>query len=118
MTKAGDWPHSSFGLRDSSLIRHSGFVIRHSLAPYDPFVRPINPATEEPLEEVPDHAPADIEAKLRGAADAFASWRRKPMSERSRLMRRAASVLRDRSADLSALMTREMGKPVVAAEAE
>ena len=86
--------------------------------PYDRFVRPINPATEEPLEEVPDHAPAEVEAKLRGAADAFAPWRRTPMAERSRVMRRAASIFRQRSPDLSALMTREMGKPIVAAEAE
>ena len=46
------------------------------------------------------------------------AWRRTPIVERSRLMRRAASLLRDRTGELSALMTREMGKPVAAAEAE
>jgi succinate-semialdehyde dehydrogenase/glutarate-semialdehyde dehydrogenase len=81
-------------------------------------MRPINPATEEPLDEIPDHTAGDVESRLQAAADAFASWRRTPMPERSRLMGRAAAVLRARSADLSALMTREMGKPIVAAEQE
>jgi succinate-semialdehyde dehydrogenase/glutarate-semialdehyde dehydrogenase len=81
-------------------------------------VRPINPATEEPLDEVPDHTSADVETRLRRAADAFASWRRTAMPERSRRMHAAASIFRKRSPDLSALMTREMGKPIVAAEAE
>jgi succinate-semialdehyde dehydrogenase/glutarate-semialdehyde dehydrogenase len=81
-------------------------------------MRPINPATEEALDEVPDHTPAEVESRLGAAARAFADWRRTPMTRRSELMRRAAGVLRERSQELSALMTREMGKPVVAAEAE
>jgi succinate-semialdehyde dehydrogenase/glutarate-semialdehyde dehydrogenase len=81
-------------------------------------VRRINPATEEPLEEIADHAPSEVETRLAGAARAFDTWRRTPTVERSRLMRRAASLFRDRSADLSAVMTREMGRPITAAEAE
>jgi len=81
-------------------------------------MRPINPATEEPLDEVPDHTPAEVASRLEATGRAFADWRRTPMARRSDLMRRAAAVLRQRSPELSALMTREMGKPVVAAEAE
>jgi len=81
-------------------------------------MRPINPATEEPLDDVPDHTPAEVASRLEAAGRAFAEWRRTPMARRSDLMRRAAAVLRQRSPELSALMTREMGKPVVAAEAE
>src|SRR5256885_7253030 len=81
-------------------------------------MRPINPATEEPLEEVPDHAPEEVESRLRTAGEAFRAWRRTPMDERARLMHRAATVLRERSAEFSALMTREMGKPIAGAEAE
>jgi acyl-CoA reductase-like NAD-dependent aldehyde dehydrogenase len=81
-------------------------------------VRRINPATEEALEPIDDQKPPEVEAALARAARAFESWRRTPLVERSRLMRRAASLFRDRSAELSATMTREMGKPVAAAEAE
>jgi len=81
-------------------------------------VRRVNPATEEPLEDIPDHTPAEVESRLRAAGDAFAAWRRTSMDQRRAAMHRAASVLRRRSAELSALMTREMGKPIVAAEAE
>jgi succinate-semialdehyde dehydrogenase/glutarate-semialdehyde dehydrogenase len=81
-------------------------------------MRPINPATEEPLEDVPDHGPGDVESRLRAAGEAFRHWRRTPINERARFMHRAAAVLRGRSADLSALMTREMGKPITGSEAE
>jgi succinate-semialdehyde dehydrogenase/glutarate-semialdehyde dehydrogenase len=90
----------------------AGFLV------YDDCVRRINPTTEEPLEEIPDHTPAQVEAKLRSANEAFAAWRRAPMSDRTALMHRAAALLRSRRADLSSLMTREMGKPITAAEAE
>ena len=81
-------------------------------------MRRTNPATEEPLEDIPDHSPAEVESRLRAAGEAFDAWRRVPMSERAANMRRAAAVLRERSAELSALMAREMGKPITAAEAE
>src|SRR5690349_1680194 len=81
-------------------------------------MRPINPATEEPLEEVPDHGPDEVEARLRAAERAFRDWRRTSMDERRRLMHRAAEILRGRSAEFSALMTREMGKPITGSEAE
>src|SRR3954463_15125400 len=81
-------------------------------------MRRINPTTEEPLDEVPDHGPGEVESRLRAAGDAFRAWRRTPMGERTRLMHRAAAALRARSAEFAALMTREMGKPVASAEAE
>ena len=81
-------------------------------------MRPINPATEEPLEDVPEHSAADVEERLRAADGAFRSWRRTPMAERSRLMHAAAGVLRGRLAEFATLMVREMGKPIGGAEAE
>jgi len=78
----------------------------------------INPTTEEPLDEIPEHSPAEVEARLRAAQDAFRSWRRTPMEVRSSLMHKLANSLREQRNHLSQLMTREMGKPVAAAEAE
>jgi succinate-semialdehyde dehydrogenase / glutarate-semialdehyde dehydrogenase len=81
-------------------------------------MRPIDPTTEQPLEDYAEHTPRQIKQLLSQAGEAFRGWRETPLGERCRLMRRAGRVLRERSADLSRLMTREMGKPVVAAEAE
>ena len=81
-------------------------------------MRAINPATEEPLEDYPELTPSEVDARLRGAADAFAGWRRTPIDERGRLMNLAAAVLRERAGDLARLMSREMGKPFAGAEAE
>src|SRR4029077_10664311 len=77
-----------------------------------------NPATEERLEDIPDHSPSEVESRLRAAGEAFIAWRRTPLDERRAKMHRAAAVLRRRSPELSGLMTREMGKPVAGAEAE
>jgi succinate-semialdehyde dehydrogenase/glutarate-semialdehyde dehydrogenase len=81
-------------------------------------MRTINPATEEPLEDYPEHTPADVESRLGRAVDAFADWRRTPLGERAALINRAADVLRRRAGEFARLMTREMGKPVTGAEAE
>jgi succinate-semialdehyde dehydrogenase / glutarate-semialdehyde dehydrogenase len=81
-------------------------------------MRVINPATEEVIGEYEFHGRAHVEAALAGAARAFAAWRHTPFDQRSRVMHRAAGVLRERSALLAGLMVREMGKPLTGAEAE
>ena len=59
-------------------------------------MRTINPATEEPLEDHREHSPAEVDFLLRSAAQAQGAWRRVPMDERGRLLRRAGEVLRGR----------------------
>jgi succinate-semialdehyde dehydrogenase/glutarate-semialdehyde dehydrogenase len=81
-------------------------------------VRAVNPATEELLHEFPDHTSSEVQSLLRQTGDAFAAWRHTSLLDRSQLMRRAARVLRERSAELARLMTLEMGKPIAGAEAE
>src|SRR3954451_13268798 len=81
-------------------------------------MRTINPATEEPLEEHREHSPEEVDFLLRSAGQAFDAWRRVPMDERGRLMRRASEVLRGRAGELARLMALEMGKPIADGEAE
>jgi succinate-semialdehyde dehydrogenase/glutarate-semialdehyde dehydrogenase len=81
-------------------------------------MRPINPATEQPLRDYPDHAPDETERRVRAARDAFESWRRTSFPQRSALMRNAAEVLRRSRRKFAGLMTEEMGKPITGAEAE
>lgn len=78
----------------------------------------INPATGEHLAQFLPDAPSVVEGKLQHATRAFDTWRNTSSSERSRLLRVAASLLR-RDADQHAkLMTAEMGKPIGEARAE
>jgi succinate-semialdehyde dehydrogenase/glutarate-semialdehyde dehydrogenase len=78
----------------------------------------INPATEEVFGEFPEHTPDEVERALDASSHAFESWRTTPLAERSQLLRAVAGQLRLDRALLAGLMTAEMGKPIVEAEAE
>ncbi len=81
-------------------------------------VQAINPATEAIIGTYQLHSPQQIEQVLATSAAAYRNWRATPFSLRSDLMRRAASYLRDHKPRLAAIITCEMGKPIVEAEAE
>src|SRR5688572_5074971 len=81
-------------------------------------MRAINPATEEIVAEYPDHTAAQVEHLLEQAQGAFHSWRKTSFEHRGELLRRVGELLREQVGDLSALMTREMGKTIGGAEAE
>ena len=72
----------------------------------------INPATGERLGEVPVAGAAEVEAAVRAARDAQPAWAALPGAERARILRRAATVLRERNDALAALETRDTGKPI------
>ncbi len=78
----------------------------------------INPATEEVLATFEEFSPQRIDATLEQAQQAFQQWRERSFAERARLLHAAARVLRDQSARWAGLITAEMGKPIVEAEAE
>jgi aldehyde dehydrogenase (NAD+) len=44
----------------------------------------VNPATEEVIDRVPAGHPADVDAAVRAARDAFAGWAAAPVAERAR----------------------------------
>ncbi|MBI5708990.1 MAG: aldehyde dehydrogenase family protein [Candidatus Eisenbacteria bacterium] len=78
----------------------------------------IDPNTGERIGDYAEHSPAAAAALLERAGGAFAAWRETPLAERARRLRAAAGALRARSGEHARLMTREMGKPIGAAEAE
>jgi succinate-semialdehyde dehydrogenase/glutarate-semialdehyde dehydrogenase len=78
----------------------------------------INPATGEVIERFEETSAREVECVIAAAHGAFGEWRATPYAERARLMRNAAQMLRKRKADYARLMTIEMGKPIVQAEAE
>lgn len=52
----------------------------------------------------------DIDDAVRSATDAYPRWRRTPLADRVNLLRRAADMVSDRSPELAALMSMEVGK--------
>ncbi|WP_230532101.1 NAD-dependent succinate-semialdehyde dehydrogenase [Microvirga roseola] len=81
-------------------------------------IHSINPATGETLRSFDEHGPDDIARALDEAARAQRAWAEIPVSERVRVLSKAAQVLRARKAEFGALITAEMGKPILEAEAE
>src|SRR5215210_2105917 len=79
----------------------------------------IDPATEEPFHAVHDASPQDVDAAARGAQRAWESgWRDLPPGARSDLLRRLADLIEAHAAELGALDSRSMGKPIAAARGE
>lgn len=78
----------------------------------------INPATGLEIGRVAHAGIADLDRALLSAQKGFALWRNTPAIERSNIMRRAAVLMRERAADIGALMTQEQGKPLIEAKME
>ncbi|WP_227270567.1 betaine-aldehyde dehydrogenase [Roseobacter weihaiensis] len=71
----------------------------------------IYPATGEVIATVHSATPAIIEQALTSARAAQAAWAAMTGTERGRILRRAADMMRDRNHDLSVLETHDTGKP-------
>src|SRR6266699_4306578 len=81
-------------------------------------LKSIDPATGRELATFPEADGAAIEAALERGWAARHGWREDGVGLRAALMRSVAGVLRADKARYAALMTSEMGKPIVEAEAE
>ena len=77
-----------------------------------------SPATGEELARYRAHDDADVERLLAVADGAAAGWAATPLDERVALLRRVGAELTARRAELAALVTAEMGKPLAEALAE
>jgi succinate-semialdehyde dehydrogenase / glutarate-semialdehyde dehydrogenase len=78
----------------------------------------INPATGETEQEFDAHDAAEVERRLALADSAYRAMRTTTFVQRAEWMNRAADILDAEVEQLATLMTREMGKPIVAARAE
>jgi alpha-ketoglutaric semialdehyde dehydrogenase len=79
-------------------------------------VNPHNPA--DVLGEWQPAGPAEAEAAIGRAVTAAAAWRETPGAARARALSDAASALEQRSAEITSLVVREVGKPVSEARGE
>ena len=78
----------------------------------------LNPATGLEIGRVAHADKTDLDRALAAAQKGFEHWSRVPAVERSKLMRAAASLLRERATDIAREMTQEQGKPLAEAKGE
>jgi succinate-semialdehyde dehydrogenase/glutarate-semialdehyde dehydrogenase len=78
----------------------------------------VNPATEEVIGKLAHASREDLDEALDFAAKGFATWRKMTAYDRSKLLRKAAELLRERADDVAKLMSMEQGKPVGEAKVE
>src|SRR3954462_6585171 len=69
-----------------------------------------NPATGKEIGRVAHADVADLDRALPAAQKGFETWRDLPAMERNKIMRRAAAFMRERAADIGAILTQEQGK--------
>jgi succinate-semialdehyde dehydrogenase/glutarate-semialdehyde dehydrogenase len=78
----------------------------------------INPATGKVLAHLPHASKADLDEALAAAAKGFQVWKNTTAYDRSKIMRKAADLLRERADFVSKVQTQEQGKPYVESRGE
>ncbi|MCA8926873.1 MAG: NAD-dependent succinate-semialdehyde dehydrogenase [Alphaproteobacteria bacterium] len=77
-----------------------------------------NPANGEVVGTVAHAERSDLDQALEAAAKGFETWRKVSAYDRSKVMRKAADLVRERADHIAKLMTLEQGKPLPEAKGE
>ncbi len=72
----------------------------------------INPATGAVIAEIRIDGPTEVDAAVAAARQAQRAWAAMTGTERGRILKRAADLLRERNDELALLETRDTGKPI------
>lgn len=78
----------------------------------------VNPATGEQIGTVAHAEKADLDRALAAVEKGFQIWRKTSAFDRSKIMRKAADLLRARAETIAPLLTMEQGKPLIEAKGE
>jgi len=78
----------------------------------------VNPATGEPLGELPLADPADLDRALDTAKRGFAIWRESTPQQRAAVLQGAARLMVERQEDIARIATMEQGKPLAESRIE
>lgn len=70
----------------------------------------VNPYTGETVREFPALDSAEVVPTIERAQQTYLSWRERPVAERAAVVRRAGELMLERTEELAALITLEMGK--------
>jgi succinate-semialdehyde dehydrogenase / glutarate-semialdehyde dehydrogenase len=77
-----------------------------------------NPATGKEIGRVAHAGKADLDLALAAAQKGFETWRDMVPAARSKVMRQAAALMRERAGDIARVLTQEQGKPLAEAKVE
>jgi succinate-semialdehyde dehydrogenase/glutarate-semialdehyde dehydrogenase len=94
------------------------FPVPFIIEPCLPMIITVNPATAEPIAEYQTMTSGEIREAITRSYWDYISWKELSISERSVLMKRLAKLLRLEKEQHAALISREMGKPLLQAVAE
>jgi succinate-semialdehyde dehydrogenase / glutarate-semialdehyde dehydrogenase len=83
-----------------------------------PVYQVVNPATGNVGETFELASDAEVEAALAASAEAYKSWRAVPIAKRAEIVGKVAALFKERAAELGAIATEEMGKPLSESEGE
>ncbi len=78
----------------------------------------VNPATGDAIATLAHAERADLDRALEAADRGFKVWRKVSAFDRSKVMRKAANLLRERADAIALLLTMEQGKPLPEAKGE
>jgi succinate-semialdehyde dehydrogenase/glutarate-semialdehyde dehydrogenase len=78
----------------------------------------VNPATEKPLARLPHAGASDLDSALEAAKKGFDLWRATSAYDRAKVLRKAASLVRERAEPIARIMTQEQGKVFPEAKVE
>ncbi|WP_310529805.1 aldehyde dehydrogenase family protein, partial [Nocardioides sp.] len=83
-----------------------------------PIYQVVNPATGKVVETFEHATDQEIESALAAVHAAYGVWRDVPIAERARTVTRIGELFVERRAELAAIATEEMGKPLGDARGE
>jgi betaine-aldehyde dehydrogenase len=77
-----------------------------------------NPATEEPIAELPSPGVEETDEAVARAKAAFPAWRAVAPRDRARLLRRLADLVEENGEELARIESENVGKPITGARGE
>ncbi|WP_027861049.1 NAD-dependent succinate-semialdehyde dehydrogenase [Marmoricola sp. URHB0036] len=83
-----------------------------------PAYQVVNPATGQVVETFDYATDKEIESALAAVHTAYAAWRDVPIAERAKVVKRIGELFNERQAELGAIATEEMGKPLEESKGE
>src|SRR6516165_5263159 len=78
----------------------------------------LNPANEEPIAELEQAGVEETDAAVAHAREVFPAWRSVAPQERTRLLRRVATLVEEHADELARIESQNVGKPIAGARGE
>ncbi|MGI4861770.1 MAG: CoA-acylating methylmalonate-semialdehyde dehydrogenase [Janthinobacterium lividum] len=78
----------------------------------------VNPATQQVLAQVPFATDAEVDAAVRAAHAAFATWKTTPIGARMRIMLKLQALIREHTPRIAKTLSDEQGKTIPDAEGD